>query len=239
MARKGKARHLKKIAVPRAWAVARKSKGVFAKKPLPGKHSLKESIPVGILLRDILKIAETMVQAKKLLRDQEVLVDGVPVKMEGVAVGLMDIVSVPKLKKNYRMLFVGKHLVPVEIGEEETRVKLCKIVGKTIVGKDRIQLNFHDGRSYLIEREEDVFKTGDTIKLAVPKQELKGFLKLEKGATCYIWKGRHAGEIGLLEEIMERAGSKESDARLKSREKELITLKSYLFVVDKEFKTVG
>jgi small subunit ribosomal protein S4e len=88
----------------------------------------------------------------------------------------------------------------------------------------------------LIEKEEDRFKVGDTILVSVPNQEMKGFLKMEKGAPCLVFKGRHSGELAVLEEILSREGSKPADARLTTEGKELITLKNYLFVVDKDFK---
>ncbi|MBI5229156.1 30S ribosomal protein S4e [Candidatus Micrarchaeota archaeon] len=236
MARKGKSRHLKRISAPSILPVKKKG-SVWLKKPLPGMHRKEEAIPLGVLLRDVLGVAETMKEAKKLLKSGEVLVDGKQVREEGFGVGVMDVVSIPKLGKNYRVLLVKDKLRFFEIPQEEAGIKLCKIVDKKIVGNSRIQLNLHDGRNYVIEKEEDQFKTGDTLRMGIPGQKLEGFLKLEKGARCYIAKGRHAGEIAVLDDILERAGSKESDARLhKENGSEIITLKSYLFVVDSKFQ---
>lgn len=237
MARKGKARHLKKISMPKVWKVPKKGKGIWITKPSPGKHSKNYSIPLGILIRDVLKIADNVKSVKKILGEGMILVDGRVAKDAKIAIGLMDLISIPKAGKHYRLLVIKGTLKPVEITQEEAKIKYCKVINKTVIEKNKIQLNLHDGRNYLLEKEEDVFKTGDTIKLLVPENKLAGFIKLEKNGFCYIYKGKHAGKIAELQEIMERAGSKESDARLKTQSgEEIITLKNYLFAVDKNFK---
>jgi len=235
MASHGKRRHMKRIAAPRAVRIARKEYQ-WVKKPLPGPHKKAEGIALGVLLRDVLGIAEDMPSAKKLLNEGAILVDGKPVKDPARPVGFMDIVSVPKIKKHYRILLAGGFLKPVEIGEADAKVKLCRIADKKMTAKGRIQLCLHDGRSYVIEKEEDVFGTGATVRLKVPEQKAEGFLKLEKGATCYVSHGKHSGEMGVLEETLERAGSRATEARLDAGGKKIITLKNYLFVVDKGFK---
>lgn len=236
MAGHGKTRHLKRIAAPTTMPIARKTT-TWVKKHSPGAHSKMQSMPAVIVLREVLKVAGDAREAKKILNAGALLVDGRPVREPGFPVGLMDIVSIPKMHANYLVIIRKGKLCLAPIPGEESKKKLCKIVNKTIVAGGRIQLNFHDGRNYLIEKEEDQFKVGDTAKIAVPTQKLDGFLKLEKGATCYIWKGKHSGKIGTLEKIIEFAYGTPSDAVLKDSDgKELITLKEYLFVVDKSFK---
>lgn len=235
MASHGKSRHMKRIAAPRAVRIARKE-NQWVKKPVPGPHKKAEGIALGVLLRDTLKIADDMPAAKKLLNEGSILVDGKPVKDPARPVGFMDIIGIPKLKKSFRILLSGGMLKAVEITDAEAKVKLCKIANKKMVGKGRIQLCLHDGRNYMIEKEEDVFGTGATVRLKVPEQKAEGFLKLEKGAACYVSHGKHSGELGTLEEILERAGSRATEARLDAGGKKIITLKNYLFVVDKGFK---
>ena len=73
--------------------------------------------------------------------------------------------------------------------------------------------------------------------MTVPEQKMAGFAKLDKGCLCLVCKGRHAGQIGELTEVMERVGSKPSDARIKTPGGEVVTLKDYLIVIDKEFES--
>lgn len=209
---------------------------LWTKKPVAGPHASSQCIPIALLLKEVLHVASTAREAKRLLFAKEVVVDGKPVYDAGFPVGLMDVVSVPKLGKHFRVIVKHGVLRPVEIAEAQAKSKLCKIIDKTVVRQGKIQLEFHDGRTSLIEKEEDRFKPGDTVKVSLPKQAIEGFLKLEKGAACYVYKGKHAGALATLSEIVEREGSKASDAILAADGKQLITLKDYLFVVDKDFK---
>ncbi|MEW5955706.1 MAG: 30S ribosomal protein S4e [Candidatus Micrarchaeota archaeon] len=236
MAGHGKRRHLKRIAAPKAVPLSKKTT-VWFKKGKPGAHALAQSIPLLSLLRDVLKIAGSKWEAKKIIAAGDVLVDETHVSDEGCAVGLMDAVSIPKMKKHYRVVFRKGRLGLSEITAEEAKEKPCKIVGKTVVAGNKVQLNLHDGRNYLIEKEEDQFKAGDTVRLALPSQKLAGFMKLEKGARCYVYKGKHSGKTGVLKEIVEFPYGTPSDVVLEDETgNKLITLKDYLFVVDKNFK---
>ncbi len=235
MASHGKQRHLKRLASPTAMGLSKKLH-LWVKKPSAGAHPKNQCISISTLLTELLHLAPSARDAKKLLHSKDVLIDGKTVRSLSFPVGLMDVISVPRLGKNYRLICLKGILKPIEVTESQAKSKLCKIVNKTVVKQGKIQLNLHDGRTTIIEKEEDRFKPGDTVKMSVPKQAVESFLKLEKGALCYVYKGKHSGKIAVLSKIVEREGSKASDAMLSSEGKDLITLKDYLFVVDKEFK---
>ncbi|MEK6924236.1 MAG: 30S ribosomal protein S4e [Candidatus Micrarchaeota archaeon] len=234
MATHGKRRHLKRLAAPKAMSIMRKG-ARYLKKPSAGRHKLTESVPLLVLLRDELKLAADRREAKAILSKGRVLVDGKKVTDEGFAMGLMDVVSLPLLGKHYRIVLTNGRLKPKEITETEAAGKLCRITGKKLVKGGRMQLEFHDGRSCMIEREEDRFKLGDTVRLAVPAQKITSFMKMQKGSRCYVFKGKHAGEMAELQETLERAGSTATDARLSGAGGEFATRKDYVFVVDDNF----
>ncbi len=234
MAGHGKNRHLKLLASPVSWGLGRK-KVVWAKKPVAGAHALNESVPLTVLLRDVLGAVDSASQARHVVASGGVLVDGRRVSDDAFGVGLMDVVSLPALNKNYRVVPRGRKLVAVEISSEAAKTKYCRVRGKVSVNKSKAQLNLHDGRNLLIEREEDTFKPGDTLVLSVPKQELKNVLRLSKGAKCLVYKGKHAGEVGEFVELLESKGNKPSNAKLVCGGREVVTLKNYLFVVDEGF----
>jgi len=228
---------LKRLASPVAWGVGRKGIN-WAPKTSPGAHSREESMPLLVLIRDKLDLAENSREVKRALNAGKILVDGRRITDQNFGVGLMDTISIPSQKNYYRTLFHGKKLTLLEIDEKRAGIKYCKVINKRSIKKGIVQLNLHDGRNLLVEKEEDRFKPGDTLKIAVPMQKLEGFKKFEPGARCLVYKGRHAGEIGELVEVSERAGSKPADAKLKTPKGEIITLKDYLFVVDSEFKGI-
>lgn len=227
---------MKRMAVPKALPIPKKN-ALWFKKAGSGPHSRKEALPLVAVLRDVLKLCGDAREAKKLLKNGSVLVDGRAVRDEGFPIGLMDVLAIPKAAKFYRVVLKRGGISFVEIPEPDSKWKYCRLAGKRIVRKGKIQLVFHDGRTQIIEKEEDRFKPGDSVKLSVPKQEIAGFLKQEKNALCYIWRGKHCGEIARLSGILERTGSQSNNARLVSGDgHELVTLQNYLFVVDEAFK---
>ena len=225
-------RHLKRLAKPKAIPIPAKG-AVYLKKASPGAHKASQSVTLSTLLTSILKVAESNAAAKKLLSAGEILVDGRPVKDSAFGVGIMDLVSIPKMKKNFRVVAVKGILRFVEVPDAEAKQKYCRILRKTFIKKGKLQLSLHDGRTLLYDGK---VSTGDTVKVAVPAQKAEAVLKLAPGATCYVYRGRHSGAIAKLKEVFVRPGSKPADAVLESPSGEIITLENYLFVVDDKFK---
>lgn len=214
--------HLKRIASPRTWFVDRKA-NTFIVRPNPGAHSLENGLPLGVLLRDNLAVASTMGEVKKLLNNKEVLVDGKRRKDHSFMVGLFDVLSVPELKKYYRLTLDRKgRLQLVEISAHESSLKLGKVVGKTVVKNGKMQFNLHDGRNVLADVKANV---GDTFVVTLPQASIKKVLPLKKGAKVFLTKGKHAGNIGLLKEI------KGDEATYSVDNIDIETAKGYLFVV--------
>lgn len=214
--------HSKRLAAPRTWNIDRKE-GIFTVRPNAGGHSLDKGLPLGIILRDVLKFALTMGEAKKILNGKHVLVDGKRRKDHRFIVGLFDILSLPDVKKHYRMMLDTKgRLNVVEIPSSESTIKPCKLVGKKMLAGGKMQFNFHDGKNIKTDTKA---KVGDTIVLSVPSLEVKEVLPLQKGSHVFLTKGKHSGGTGTLKEI------KGNEAVYITEGKEVETAKEYLFVV--------
>jgi len=67
--------HLKRLAAPEFWPIPKK-KYTWVFSPSPGPHKKEECIPLAIVVRDILKLAETGKEAKRIIKAGEVIVDG-------------------------------------------------------------------------------------------------------------------------------------------------------------------
>ena len=214
--------HLKRIAVPRTWAINRK-KNVFIVRPKPGAHSLEMGLPLGVMLRDDLKLAGTISEAKKLLNNNHVLVDGKRRKNHRFIVGLLDILTFPDLGKYYRVQLDRKgRIVLVEITKDESQTKICKIVGKKVLVKGKLQFNLHDGRNLVVDLDA---KVGDSLVIELPKFTVKRVLPLKAGMTIFLTKGKYIGDTGILKEI------EGVEAKYTANGKEIETAKAYLFVV--------
>jgi small subunit ribosomal protein S4e len=217
--------HLKRIATPRTWVIDRKC-NTFICRPSAGAHSYENGLPLGIILRDILKLSSSMTEVKKLLNNNDILVDGKRRKNHHYIVGLFDVLNIPTTKKAYRIVFDNKgRIVVKECDEKESGFKICKIVGKTILTKGRVQYNLHDGKNIISEEKA---KVGDSLMLTLPKLEIKEVLPLEKNVTVFLTKGKHSGDIGKFKEINANVAVYTKDKQ------DVETDKNYLFVIGKD-----
>lgn len=232
MAKKGGSKKMKRLAAPRYVPVARKS-SVWLAKPMPGPHPVNESVALITLIKEVLRIADTTREAKKIITSGTILVDGRVVKRPKFPVGLMDVISIPSLNKHYRVVVDNKQrLKVVEIDEEKSKYKLCKVKGKYNVRGGKTVVGLHDGRNVVINNGN--IRVGDTVKVEVPTQRIIDVLKLEPEAKCLIVKGKHAGETAVLKKIHPRTSRRETEATLVRDGEEFITVKKYLFVVGNE-----
>ena len=218
--------HLKRLAAPRSWPLKRKA-NIWTTKQRPGSHSVVESVPAAVMLRDIIKICDTSREAKRIVGNRDVLVDGKAVKNPKAPVGLMDVLSIPKLDANYRVLLTPRgKLTLVEIGKDEAAWKLCRIENKTVVKDGKIQLNLHDGRNIVLDK--DQYKTGDVLQVAFDGQKVLGSFALEAGAAALVSSGNHAGQVETVAEYAVIKGPSENVVKFKSGAE---TVKSNVFVI--------
>lgn len=223
---------LKRLVIPRFWRVAAKTKK-WVVAPRPGPHRKFESVPLQVLLRDVLGLIEKGKEARTVIKRGEIFVDGKARKDHAYPVGLFDVVSIRAIGKNFRAVPSKKHLSFVEIPESEAKMKLCKIVGKTVVAKGRLQLNLHDGKNILVDKKE--FKTGDSLLVEIPSLKIVEHIPLQEGATGIVTKGVDVGKIGKITKVS-RATSKEHAKVIcdfgDGKEEEV--LKERFFVVGKD-----
>jgi small subunit ribosomal protein S4e len=218
-------KHLSRLAMPKTWQIKRK--GIkYISRPLPGTHSMDRSMPLNLVFKHLLNYARTNKEVKHILNNQEIFVDGVRRKDPRFAIGVMDVLSIPKLKKYFRVLLTQKgKLRLLAIEEKEANIKLCRIKNKSPV-KKKIQLNLGDGRNILVEKDE--YKVRDTAVIGVPSQKIKEVLKLEKGNLVYLIGGKHIGEVGAIEDV-------KKERLIYKRGKKLFeTSLNFAFVVGKE-----
>ena len=223
-------KHMKRLNAPRVLKLHRKE-GVWTIRTSPGPHPLKQSIPLGLIVRDYLKLTDTLKETKSILSNREILVDGKIIKNHKYPCGLMDIISIPTLKKDYRILFnkLGK-LTLVPIKTDNAKWKLCRIENKTIIKNKQVQLNLHDGRNKLVEKDE--YKTGDVLKIISENQKIDDIYKFEKGTVSMVIGGNHIGEIADISEIQKTPSSKSNLIKMKGST-EFTTLQKYVFPIGK------
>lgn len=223
--------HLKILNAPKSWPL-RKRKGVkFITKPLAGPHSLKKSISINIILKEMLNYAKTTKEVKRILYEGKILINNQIRKDHKFPIGFMDTISIPITNEYYRLLFSEKgKFILKSIKKEEALFKLCKIKNKKILKGNKIQLNLYDGTNILVPK--DGYKVGDSILLE--NNKVKKHLKLEKNALIFLTDGKYIGNVGNLEQIHEPSALTQTKISFKIKNKKFDTLKKYAFVIDKD-----
>ncbi len=192
--------HMKRLAAPKMWPLKRKE-SVWATKPSAGAHPLKYSLSATSVLRDLAGVCDTAREAKRIIGNRELLVDGKAVKNPKAPVGVMDVVSIPKMGLNYRMLISDKgKLKLVPITEDEATWKICRIEDKTLIKGGKFQLNLSGGRNILLDKNE--YKTGDSLKVDVKENKILDCFELKNGASILIVEGSQAGRVDTVDDCV-------------------------------------
>jgi len=186
--------HLKRIAMPRSWYLPRKT-STFILRPHPGSHSMDMGLPIGVVLRDVLKVTTTLAEAQKLLNNNVILVDGRRVKDRRHMYGLYDILQLGD--KIYRMELDAKGRLIVKEAQAST-VKIAEVVGKTAVKGGKIQFRLFDGKTVLSDVKASI---GDSVKYNIESRKIESVLPCKEGASMFLLRGKHAGDNGTLTKI--------------------------------------
>lgn len=217
--------HMKRLAVPKTWPIPKKIAKFII---VPRGKCPTYSIALAVILRDFLKEVKTRKEARKVIKEGNVEVNGKVVKDEKFAVGLFDKIYIKKLEKYFTLEFKGKKLGIVEIPKEKYLYKVCKIVGKKSLKKDKVQLNFFDGNLIVEAKKAKEVKIGDSVVLNLKTKKIEKILPLEKNATVVVIKGRSLGKKGKILEIKDKVARVQIEKEIKEIPKE------NLFVIENE-----
>jgi small subunit ribosomal protein S4e len=231
MGKKGPSRHLKRPQSPNFWSIRRKT-GKWSMRTSPGPHPLYASMPVGVVLRDELKYARSAKEAKNLIKQGKLIVDGKTRLDERFPVGLMDVISVPDSKEYFRVLPEhGGKLKLLSISEDDSKHKLVKIVGKTTQPGGKTQLNLHDGYNLLVSMEQDDYKVNDVLKISVPEKEIVDHIEFKEMQLSIVTGGRSQGAQGMITRLGPESGWKKTSTIRTAEGEDIRTLARYVFVV--------
>lgn len=230
-------RHLKTFKAPRFWPVMIK-KNEFTIRPASGPHPIGSSMPLGLILRDILGFAKTVSEVKRALSEDKVLVDGLVRHDHKFPVGLMDVVYLKPLDAYYRVMpdSVNK-LSLLKITPEEGAYKLIRLSGKRLLKDKTVQLNAHDGRSFAIKVDDPFsvnlpYRIFDSLKISLPAGEVLEHIPMEPDTYVSIIGGSNIGKSGILKEAPQQRGPNRLAKVMINEIESTVTLK-YLFPIGK------
>lgn len=221
--------HQKRLSIPKSWKVGKKGfKWVSTTRP--GPHSQARSLPLGIIIRDVLKLVDNSREGKRILSEGKVLVDGIPRKDLRFPIGLFDVITLPLINESYRMLQDEKgRLILHKLSETKVN-KLCRINNKTTLKGGKVQLNLSDGTNILGSNE---YGTKDSLILSIPDKQVVKHLQFKVGNLAMVVGGQHSGEIGKIKEIREVKSSRHNTVTI-SGDKEFETIEDYVIVIGED-----
>ena len=193
--------HLRRNETPLSWAIPRKGTK-FLVVPM---HNKRKGIPLLVLMRDIMKVAKTKKEAKKIIHEEKVKVNTKVVKDEKYPLLLFDIMEIGG--KSYKIILKNRKFSFEETKESE---KIAKIIGKRALAGNKMQVNLNDGRNFISKEK---VSTGDSIIIDLKTGKPVKILPLKKGERIEVIGGKHLGEHGKIEEIDEK--NKEAKVTLK------------------------
>ncbi len=245
MGKKGGSRHLKRYPAPVAYPIERKTHK-FTIRPMPGAHPKDESIPLGIVVREILGHAKRYREVKTIIARKKILIDRRPIRYHQFTVGLMDIIEIPDTGERYRLIpYHGRRKYRLQpITEDETTWKLCQIKNKKIIKGGKLSFGLHDGRTIVInpndENPEKIsanissneIRPMDTVKISIPDQKILEHYPFQENNYAIIAKGSNIGIHGTIIHIERRIGKNKSLVVLHTKEgDEIRTSIENIFVI--------
>lgn len=187
--------HLKRQKVPKSWPIERKST-TYVVRP---NFNLQKGIPILIILRDILKIAQNRKEVKKAIHSKNILLNNKIVRDEKNIAQLFDVLKIVPSKKYYTIELSNKNKFMIkEIKEKESNKKVSKIINKKILKKKKTQLNLSDGRNFLSDIKCNV---NDSVLINFEKGKIEKCLPLKEKKKVIIFAGKHSGRGGVINKI--------------------------------------
>ena len=245
MARKFGPRQLKREPSPAFWPIRRKQM-TWAPTTRPGPHPRERSLPLVIVLREILGYAKTSGEAIRIINAGKVKVDGVVRRDHRFPLGLMDVLQIQGADQIFRVLPRPSHgLTPMPIEEKEAGFKLCKIVGKKTVEGGKTQLNFHDGRNLIVQRadtrqkSETELKVGGAVQLGLPDQKMMRLVPFQPGAIGLVVDGRNQGLFGKISSITPGTHARRETVKIETASEAFDTPSAYVIPIGTEAPLIG
>jgi len=219
-------KHMKRLVAPKSWGITRKT-NTWVAKPRAGPHPVEASVPLLVVLRDMLELCDNAREATHILSTRGVLVDGRIITDSKFPIGFMDVVTISKTGNNYRMcLDIHGRLRLTAITPEEAKVKLARIENKVVLPKGKFQINLHDGRNIILPKNQ--YKTGDVLKIELPTQKILKQIPLKEGSLAILIAGSHPGSLVTVQSFEIKRGSSQNIVGFKEG---FATVWDHVFVV--------
>jgi ribosomal protein S4E len=171
--------------------------GKYAPKPSGGPHKMRDCVPLVVVLRNKLRLALTKREAMMICVQKLVRVDDKIRTDENFPTGFMDVISLPKARTAYRVLYDTKgRFVMHKVDGNEAKFKLARVVRQELTHRGIPVIVTHDGRT--IRYPNPDIKVGDSVRIDLATGKVTEVYKLELGADVMVTGGKNCGRVGVL-----------------------------------------
>jgi len=229
MNRNPKNRHLKRINAPKHWMLDKLS-GVWAPRPSPGPHKLRECLPIILILRNRLKYALTAREVKLITMGRHIRVDGKVRTDTKFPCGFQDVVTINRTHEHFRLIYDTKgrfnlHRIPVK----DAVWKLLKVKKKALGARGIPYVVTHDGRT--IPYPDPKIKIGDTLKYDFMKGTITQICPFRVGGLSMVTSGRGVGRVGVIEKVEKHPGLFDIVHLRDAKDHKFATRKDNVFII--------
>jgi small subunit ribosomal protein S4e len=185
--------HQKRKTIPKLWALPRTGTKYLA----VSDHNQRTSIPLVIVLRDMLKLVQTKKELKGLLYTKQIKVNTRIVQEGNYPIQLFDTLTLVDAKKNYRAVIKGKRIAFEEISDKENSTRVYKVINKKILAKNKIQINLDGGRNLITSEK---INPGEFVVMS-SDNKISKIIVLKKDVEVIAIQGKHLGKEGKIKDI--------------------------------------
>ncbi len=224
--------HLRRALAPGWWSL---EKGYsWTVRPRPGPHTARESLPLGLVLRNLLGYVSTLEEARKVLGAGQVKVDGRVRRDYKYPVGAMDILELVPTGERFRMLpDPVRFLKPAPLGQDDAVLKVRRIEDKTVVKGGLVQLNLSDGYNVLVNDGKE-YETLGSLFTSLTDGKIVDYVPMKPGGYAIIVSGSNAGRHGVLKSIITTMRRREAIASIESDGTEYRTVLDHVLMIGRD-----
>jgi small subunit ribosomal protein S4e len=180
--------HAKRQTIGRAWPIPRKG----TKYLIVTSHERRNGIPILVMLREVMKLADNRKEAKKILNEGLIKVNGKEVRKDNFPLLPFDILTIKD--KEYEISFSDKG--KFEAGKRKHKETILKVINKKMLKNKKVQLNLLYGKNFITNEKAAV---GDSVM--IKDKKIVKTIKIEKGRKAVVFAGKNRGEEGEIIEI--------------------------------------
>ncbi|MBI5554077.1 MAG: 30S ribosomal protein S4e [Candidatus Diapherotrites archaeon] len=229
MAQRGESKSQKRMSAPTIRPIPRKSPP-WTFKSRPGPHSRETSVPLANIVRDMLHLAHTLKETKRILTNRIVSVNGKIRTDYRFPVGILDLVEVTAGKPAmYRTFIDHKGRLTIHPVDAKAAFLISRIRGKRTIRGKHTQYRIGNGMTLLDNKLSA--RVGDSVKLSVSELKVLKHLPMKENASAFVTGGTHVGEMVHIRAIHEGTQHKQALLTLESKQGTFQTIADYVYVI--------